>query len=386
MFEEKFENFFHLTEMLQVVPFATAIVERAFLLRKQVKSDWSINLSTSTGDLMSMFLESPSEEQHSVERAVKMWDCGGNQRRLLNVQPFGKRKCKAEDEVPPKKRKEIHCESRLMRHPWLFSFASFSPPDMFVSTVFDGISKHFERAVKMWDCGGKQRRRCNVQPFGKRKMRCPPKREKRSIVNHVYWRAASTSDGDGEVMVAKYRSVTNHGEMWRVLSQNGLTPFWSIWDILDLSCWNIKKIRRKFVLLLTISSKIFLYIIMSKVSLESHYFVSHNDVLTLKRSKMVFNPFCDKTLHVHTGHDILFPHCEHHAHYPEREGWENVHLSMGLGQLLWHTRTEKLCFSFSQVTFINNDFSLKSITHYVRSFLASWYMKITHVEVCDNVI
>ena len=59
---------------------------------------------------------------------------------------------------------------------------------------------------------------------------------------------------------------------------------------------------------------------------------------------------------------------------------------MGLGQLLWHTRTEKLCFSFSQVTFINNDFSLKSITNYVRSFLASWYMKITHVEVCVNVI
>ena len=43
-------------------------------------------------------------------------------------------------------------------------------------------------------------------------------------------------------------------------------------------------------------------------------------------------------------------------------------------------------FSFSQVTFINNDFSLKSITNYVRSPWASWYIKITDDEVCINVI
>ena len=61
--------------------------------------------------------------------------------------------------------------------------------------------------------------------------------------------------------------------------------------------------------------------------------------------------------------------------------------SMGLGQLLWHTSTGKLCSSFSQVTFmINNDFSLKSITNYVRSPSASWYIKITDVEVCVNVL
>ena len=47
---------------------------------------------------------------------------------------------------------------------------------------------------------------------------------------------------------------------WRVSSQNGLTPFWSIWDNWDLSCWNISKIIRKFVILLIITSKIFLYI------------------------------------------------------------------------------------------------------------------------------
>ena len=33
---------------------------------------------------------------------------------------------------------------------------------------------------------------------------------KRSIVNHVYWSAVSTPDGDGDVMVAKFRSMTNH--------------------------------------------------------------------------------------------------------------------------------------------------------------------------------
>ena len=66
--------------------------------------------------------------------------------------------------------------------------------------------------------------------------------------------------------------------------------------------------------------------------------------------------------------------------------WHLSGQSMGLGQLLWHTRTEKLCFSFNQVTFINNDFSLKRITNYVRSSLASWYIKITDGEVCVNVI
>ena len=45
---------------------------------------------------------------------------------------------------------------------------------------------------------------------------------------------------------------------WRVSSQNALYP--SILDIWDLSCWNIEKIIRKFVILLIITSKIFLYI------------------------------------------------------------------------------------------------------------------------------
>jgi hypothetical protein len=32
----------------------------------------------------------------------------------------------------------------------------------------------------------------------------------KSICNHMYWCAASTPTGDGEVMAAKWNSVTNH--------------------------------------------------------------------------------------------------------------------------------------------------------------------------------
>ena len=51
-----------------------------------------------------------------------------------------------------------------------------------------------------------------------------------------------------------------HTVIWRVSSQNELYPFWSIWDIWDLRCWNIKKTIRNFIILLIITSKIFLYI------------------------------------------------------------------------------------------------------------------------------
>ena len=33
---------------------------------------------------------------------------------------------------------------------------------------------------------------------------------KQSIINHLYWSAASTTDGDGKVVVAKWTSVINH--------------------------------------------------------------------------------------------------------------------------------------------------------------------------------
>ena len=80
--------------------------------------------------------------------------------------------------------------------------------------------------------------------------------------------------------------------------KNGLNQFWSIWDIWDLSCWNIIKHNKKVCNTFDHNFKIFLYIIMSKVSLERNYFVLYDGVLTLKLSKMALNPFCDKTVHI----------------------------------------------------------------------------------------
>ena len=47
--------------------------------------------------------------------------------------------------------------------------------------------------------------------------------------------------------------------------------------------------------------------IMRKVSLERYYFVSYDDALTLKISKMALSSFCNKTLHMY----IWLPQWEH---------------------------------------------------------------------------
>ena len=94
---------------------------------------------------------------------------------------------------------------------------------------------------------------------------------------------------------------------WRVSSQNALYPFLSIWDIWDLSCWNIKKIIRKFVILLMHNFKNIPLYIMSNVSLERYYFVLYDGALTLKMAKMALNAFCDKTLQVNNTHQTLVP-------------------------------------------------------------------------------
>ena len=44
---------------------------------------------------------------------------------------------------------------------------------------------------------------------------------------------------------------------------------------------------------------------MRKVSLERYYFLLYNGALTLRRSKMVLNLFCDNTLHI-LSHLIFF--------------------------------------------------------------------------------
>ena len=51
------------------------------------------------------------------------------------------------------------------------------------------------------------------------------------------------------------------------------------------------------MILLIRTSNIYLYNIKSLVSFERHYFVLYDGGLTLKLSKMLLNPFCDKTLH-----------------------------------------------------------------------------------------
>ena len=47
---------------------------------------------------------------------------------------------------------------------------------------------------------------------------------------------------------------------------------------------------------------------MRKASLERYYFVLYDGALTLKISKMVLNPFCDKALHVHGNAGLVQPH------------------------------------------------------------------------------
>ena len=86
--------------------------------------------------------------------------------------------------------------------------------------------------------------------------------------------------------------------IWRVSSQNGLTPFWSIWDIWDLSCWNIKKNNKKICNTFDNNFKNIPLYIMRKVSLERYYFVLYDCALTSKMAKMVLKSFCDKTLHL----------------------------------------------------------------------------------------
>ena len=74
---------------------------------------------------------------------------------------------------------------------------------------------------------------------------------------------------------------------WRVSSQNGLYPFWSIFYIWDLSCWNIKKIIRNFV--------IPLYCLLLACILFVIFILYYTIVPLLKTSKYGawYNPFCE---------------------------------------------------------------------------------------------
>ena len=93
--------------------------------------------------------------------------------------------------------------------------------------------------------------------------------------------------------------------IWRASPQNGLTPFLSIWDIINLKYKeNNKKICNTF----DHNFKNIPLYIMRKVSLERYYFVLYDGALTLKMSKMALNSFCDETLHILPGarqNDVL---------------------------------------------------------------------------------
>ena len=61
----------------------------------------------------------------------------------------------------------------------------------------------------------------------------------------------------------------------------------------------IKKIIRKFIIFLIITSK-YTFIYNEKGIIRKVLFLLYDGALTLKMSKMALNPFCDETLHIKT--------------------------------------------------------------------------------------
>ena len=90
--KDQHKNILHLLEIIQVIPLATAKVERAFSLMGRVKSDWRSSLATNTlDDLMIISLEGPPEEVFDPQSSINTWYGSGKQSRRLHVQPYGKR-------------------------------------------------------------------------------------------------------------------------------------------------------------------------------------------------------------------------------------------------------------------------------------------------------
>ena len=95
---DEFKNILHLIELIQVIPLATAKVERAFSLMGRVKSDWRVNLDTSTlDDLMMISLEGPDESAFKPTAAVTKWWKAGKQQRRPHVLPYGQRKARSNE-------------------------------------------------------------------------------------------------------------------------------------------------------------------------------------------------------------------------------------------------------------------------------------------------
>nr|XP_054771798.1 zinc finger protein 862-like [Lytechinus pictus] len=90
--QNDFPNFFHVMEIVQVLPLATAIVERGFSLMNRIKTDWRVRLHTTTlDDLMVISLEGPAEEIYTTDSAVTRWFKAGKTTRRPWVEPYGPR-------------------------------------------------------------------------------------------------------------------------------------------------------------------------------------------------------------------------------------------------------------------------------------------------------
>ena len=66
-------------------------------------------------------------------------------------------------------------------------------------------------------------------------------------------------------------------DIWRISSQKGLYQFCQFEIICDCSCWNIKKVLRKFMILLIITN----FKNNNFISFERHYFVLYDDALIM---------------------------------------------------------------------------------------------------------
>lgn len=99
---DDFANILHLIKIIQVIPLATAKVERAFSVMGRVKSDWRVNLDTLTlDDLLQISLEGPTADAFKADAAVTSWWKAGKQARRPHTRPYGKR---SEEEMPPEER------------------------------------------------------------------------------------------------------------------------------------------------------------------------------------------------------------------------------------------------------------------------------------------
>jgi len=101
----KFPNLIHVMTVLFLYPVSNAKVERGFSAMGRVKSDWRGRLSTDVLDgLMRITLEGPDVEAFDSTPIVKNFF---STRRNPNVQPYGPRKRKSNDELQIEEEMEL---------------------------------------------------------------------------------------------------------------------------------------------------------------------------------------------------------------------------------------------------------------------------------------